>query len=42
MRIIKGDTKVEVPSWLVLLGIAGLVDVVQIVANATVIKKLDR
>lgn len=39
MRIIKGDTKIDAPSWLVVLGIIGVVDVVQIIANATVIKK---
>ena len=39
MRVIKGDTIVEVPSWLVLLGIVGLVDVAQIIANAVVVKK---
>lgn len=39
MRIIKGDTKLEAPSWLVLLGIIGVVDVVQIVANAVITKK---
>lgn len=39
MRIIKGDTRVDAPNWLVLLGVVGLVDVVQIIANAAIVKK---
>ena len=39
MRIIKGDTKIEVPSWLAFFGIVGVVDIVQMIANATIIKK---
>lgn len=39
MRIIKGDTKLEAPSWLVLLGIVGVVNVVDIISNAVITKK---
>lgn len=38
MMIIKGDTKVDVPSWVVVLSMAGLIDIAQIVVN-TIIKK---
>lgn len=39
MEIKKGDTKIEAPSWLVMLGLVAVVDVVTVIANAAVTKK---
>lgn len=42
MKIVKGDVKVEVPSWLIAVGIIGLADIVQNVASAAIIKKSNK
>lgn len=39
MFIKKGETEINVPSWLAVLGLATVIDVVSIVANTVVVKK---
>lgn len=39
MRIIKNDSKIEIPAWLVLLGMAELIDIVQMIIKAVTTKK---
>lgn len=39
MFIKKGETEVSVPNWVAVLGLIAVVDVVGLIANATVVKK---
>ena len=39
MKIVKGDVKLEIPSWLIAVGIIGVSDIVQNVASAVITKK---
>ena len=42
MRIIKNDTRIEIPNWLVVIGVIGVTDIVQMLANASIIKKSNK
>ena len=42
MKIIKGDTKIDIPMWIVMIGIDGLIDIIQIIANVAATKKSNK